>query len=120
MDDLTAINSERLTSRRSKNVRYSDPKSIPALIMMHMLELTRSLMQSNGSTGGDFRPQRPALVQRCHGNHKGGGVSKRPLSAAVRLKLPSFNIHAQSRRFLLEEHKVNSYFHNARQSVMMI
>lgn len=27
---------------------------------------------------------------------RGGGVSKRPLSAAVRLKLPSFNIHAQS------------------------
>lgn len=55
-----------------------------------MLELTSSLMQSNGSTGGDFKPHRPALDQRCHGNYIEGGVPKRPLSAAARLNLLPF------------------------------
>lgn len=60
------------------------------LLKMYMLELTSSLMQSNGSTGGDFKPHRPALDQRCHGNYIEGGVPKRPLSAAARLNLLPF------------------------------
>lgn len=35
----------------------------------------------SGSAGGDFRPRRPVLVQRCQGNHIQGGV-KRPHSCS--------------------------------------
>lgn len=88
------------------------------LLKMYTLKLTSSLMQSNGSTGGDFKPHQPALDQRCQGNY-GGGVSRRPLSAAARLKLLPSTV-MQSRTVSLQKAtKFAFYFHNTSESAIM-
>lgn len=78
----------------------------------------RWLAACNGSTGGDFRPQRPALVQRCQGNYEGRGGG---CQIAHSLQQSGSNRRPSTvRRFLLNERKVDSYFYKTRESVIMV